>query len=83
MAEQVTDVSRLSLPQAIDIAMEHNHDLKISHIAIDTAVAAGLIARASPNPSLTLQSVSINPKEGVGAGTLSRKTIESILCRPE
>ena len=79
MAEQVTDVSRLSLPQAIDIAMEHNHDLKLSRTAIDTAVAAGLIARASPNPSLTLQSVSINPKEGVGAGTLSRKTIDSAI----
>lgn len=73
------DVSQLSLQQALEIAMQHNHDLKLSRTAIDTAAAAVLIAGVSPNPSLTLQSISINPKEGVGTGALSRKTIDSAI----
>ncbi len=79
IAEQVVDVSQLSLQQALEIAMQHNHDLKLSRTAIDTAAAAVLIAGVSPNPSLTLQSISINPKEGVGTGALSRKTIDSAI----
>ena len=79
VADSISDIQKLSLQQAIQIAMERNHDLRLSHHAIDNAMAAGIIAGASPNPSLTLQTTSINPQAGIGAGDLRSKTVDSAI----
>ncbi|HTD02230.1 TolC family protein [Undibacterium sp.] len=76
-AEQVPDVQNLTLRQAFQIAVERNHDLRLSVNAVQSAGAAIEVAGASPNPTLTLQTASINPKVGIGDGTLRNKTVDS------
>ena len=79
VAEQLVEVQELSLRQAIQLALDHNHDLKLSLSAVENATAAGLIAGAAPNPMLTLQATGINPKEGIGAGPLCGKAVDSAM----
>lgn len=76
-AEQAPDVRQLTLQHAIQIAVEHNHDLRLSANAVESAGAAVEIAGAAPNPTLTLQTASINPKVGIGNGSLRSKTVDS------
>ncbi|MET3135264.1 cobalt-zinc-cadmium efflux system outer membrane protein [Oxalobacteraceae bacterium GrIS 1.11] len=67
----------LSLEQAVRIAIEHNHDLRLSSLAVASAEAAGVSAAAAPNPTLTLQTAGINPALGIGPGSLRNKTVDS------
>ncbi|MBZ0093381.1 MAG: TolC family protein [Sulfuricellaceae bacterium] len=78
-AEQGEYLQNLSLDQAIRIAVEHNHDLRSSTFAVDSANAATTIAAAAPNPTLTVQSTSINPRAGIGAGGLRNKTVDNVI----
>lgn len=67
----------LRLDQAISLAEQHNRDLKLAAIGVDSAGAAVTSAAAAPNPILTLQTMNINPAAGIGAGTLRSKTVDS------
>ena len=59
------------------IALERNHDVRVSALALDSAAAAVTSAAAAPNPMLTVQTMNINPGLGVGAGSLRSKTVDS------
>lgn len=67
----------LRLEQALALAGQHNHDVRLAAIATDSAAAAVTSAAAPPNPVLTLQTMNINPAAGVGAGPLHSKTVDS------
>ncbi|MET3119382.1 outer membrane protein TolC, partial [Undibacterium sp. GrIS 1.8] len=75
----VSLVPQLTLQQALGYALQHNRDLKLGNIAIDTASAMKTIASAPPNPMLTLQTAGINPKLGIGAGKPKDKTVDSTI----
>jgi cobalt-zinc-cadmium efflux system outer membrane protein len=79
MAQQNTEKQSLSLQQVITLALKKNHDLKLSESAIDSAIAAGMIAGAAPNPTLSLQAANINPKAGIGPGNLRSKAIDNAI----
>ncbi|WP_089400525.1 TolC family protein [Noviherbaspirillum humi] len=70
-------LSGLSLQQALALAQERNPDLRLSAIAVRNAEAAVLSASAAPNPTLSIQSSSINPRTGVGSGGLRDKNIDT------
>ena len=65
-----------SLEQILTLAREHNPEIVIARHSVESARANIQIAAARPNPNLTLQAVSINPK-GVGSGPLYDKTVDS------
>jgi cobalt-zinc-cadmium efflux system outer membrane protein len=67
----------LRLEQAISLAEQHNRDLKLVAIGVDSAGAAVTSSGAAPNPTLTLQTMNINPAAGIGAGGLRSKTVDS------
>lgn len=77
--EIVSSLPRLTLQQTLEYALQHNRDLKLGNIAIDTANAMKTIAAAPPNPLLTLQTAGINPKLGIGAGKPKDKTVDSTI----
>lgn len=76
-ATQSVSLEGLTIEQAIQIAVERNHDLRLSNIAVSNAKAASVIASATPNPTLTVQTFNINPGAGIGAGSLRSKTVDS------
>lgn len=67
----------LGLEQLQRVALERNHDVRVSALLFDSAAAAVTSAAAAPNPMLTVQTMNINPGLGVGAGSLRRKTVDS------
>lgn len=67
----------LTLQQALQIAVTDNRDIRLSRLALDTAGAMRTAAAAAPNPTLTIQTVNINPKLGIGSGKLRDKTVDS------
>ena len=67
----------LSLQQAQFSALEHNPDLHLSRLALNSAGAGVVIAGAAPNPVLTVQTFNINPALGIGAGALRSKAVDS------
>ncbi|QYG05712.1 MULTISPECIES: TolC family protein [unclassified Janthinobacterium] len=67
----------LGLEQLQRVALERNHDVRVSALALDSAAAAVTSAAAAPNPMLTVQTMNINPGLGVGAGSLRSKTVDS------
>jgi cobalt-zinc-cadmium efflux system outer membrane protein len=76
-AEQTISLEPLSIEQAIQLAVDRNHDLRLSAIAVTNAKSSSVIASAAPNPTLTLQTFNINPRAGIGNGSLSNKTFDS------
>ncbi|HJW55067.1 MAG TPA: TolC family protein [Burkholderiaceae bacterium] len=69
----------MSLSRAIAIAVERNHDVKLSALAVDSADAARISANAAPNPALTVQTANINPHQGIGAGGLRDKAVDTTI----
>src|SRR5471032_3521937 len=61
------DAQPITLQQAIASALEHNPDLRLSQLGVEGAAAQQTIAGAAPNPTLTLQSFTINPNPGARA----------------
>ena len=74
---QTPPADSLGLEQLQRIALERNHDVRVSALALDNAAATVISAAAAPNPMLTLQTMNINPGLGVGAGSLRSKTVDS------
>ena len=67
----------LRLEQAQRMAIEGNHDLRLALASVQAAQAAIQAADTGPNPVLTLQTMNINPSQGMGAGPLRGKTVDS------
>ncbi|MDB5757609.1 MAG: TolC family protein [Burkholderia sp.] len=59
------------------MAVAGNHDLRLALAAVQAAQAAIQTADTAPNPLLTLQTVNINPSQGIGAGPLRGKAVDS------
>lgn len=59
------------------MAVEGNYDLRLALAAVQGAQAAIQAADTAPNPLLTLQTLNINPSQGVGAGPLRGKAVDS------
>jgi cobalt-zinc-cadmium efflux system outer membrane protein len=78
-AELPQPTESLTLAQALSFSIEHNRDLKLSDLAVDSAQAAVTMASAAPNPLLSVQVSGINPGLGVGAGPWRNKTVDSNL----
>ena len=74
-----TPTQQFSLAQAIQLAFAHNPDLRLSVLGVDGAAAMLEVASAQPNPTLTVQTMGINPHAGIGAGSLRAKTVDSTL----
>ncbi|MEG1117934.1 MAG: TolC family protein, partial [Janthinobacterium sp.] len=74
---QTPQADSLGLEQLQRVALERNHDVRVSALALDSAAAAVTSAAAAPNPMLTVQTMNINPGLGVGAGSLRSKTVDS------
>lgn len=72
-------LAKLTLAQAFELANSHNRDIKLSAIAIDSAIATKTMVGAIPNPTLTLQTAGINSRLGIGAGKLQDKAVDSTL----
>jgi cobalt-zinc-cadmium efflux system outer membrane protein len=67
----------LRLAQAQRLAVDGNHDLRLALASVQAAQAAIQAADTAPNPVLTLQSLNINPAQGIGAGPLRGKAFDS------
>ncbi|MBC7455985.1 MAG: TolC family protein [Massilia sp.] len=79
VAATATTPQQLTLAQAIEVAFAHNPDLRQSVLGVDGAAAMLEVASAQPNPTLTVQTMGINPRAGIGAGSLRAKTVDSTL----
>jgi cobalt-zinc-cadmium efflux system outer membrane protein len=67
----------LRLAQAQRMALDGNHDLRLALASVQAAQAAIQAADTAPNPVLTLQTMNVNPSQGLGAGPLRGKTVDS------
>jgi cobalt-zinc-cadmium efflux system outer membrane protein len=67
----------LRLEEAQRMAVAGNHDLRLALAAVQAAQAAIQTADTAPNPLLTLQTININPSQGIGAGPLRGKAVDS------
>ena len=69
----------LRLEQAQRIAIESNHDVRLALASVQAAQAAIQAADTAPNPVLTLQTMNINPGQGIGPGPLRAKAVDSTI----
>ena len=69
----------LRLDDAQRIALDSNHDLRLALTALRSAQAGVRSADIGPNPLLTLQTININPSQGVGSGPLRGKAVDTTL----
>jgi cobalt-zinc-cadmium efflux system outer membrane protein len=74
---QSVDLTALTLTQAEELLQTHNRELQAARRALEAAGANTLSAGARPNPTLSLGVAAINPAQGVGAGPLRDKFIDS------
>ena len=78
-APAMQEPATLSLAQAQRLALERNPDLRAALSAVRGAQAATRTADNAPNPVLTLQTMNINPAQGIGSGSLRAKAIDSAI----
>ena len=67
----------MTLAQAELRATGCNRDVRAAAQAVDAAAAGIAIAGERPNPNLTLGTSNINPRAGIGGGSLRDKTVDS------
>ena len=71
--------ARLTWADAQQRLVACNRELVASRRAIESAAADTLVAGQAPNPTFTAGVGSINPKLGIGAGTIGQKTVDTSL----
>ena len=80
-AQNVSCTSPLPVPLTLAFAelraSQCNRDVRAATQAVDAAAAGLQIAGQKPNPNLTFGTSNINPSQGIGAGSLRDKTIDS------
>ncbi|NJD26414.1 MAG: TolC family protein [Betaproteobacteria bacterium] len=69
----------LTLAEAESLWVERNRELRLAETAVAGASADVSIAGQRPNPEISLNTLSISPSEGFGAGPLKDKKMDSIL----
>jgi cobalt-zinc-cadmium efflux system outer membrane protein len=69
----------LTLAEAETLLAEHNRELLAARRAVESAEAQRTIAAARPNPTLSLNTLSISSNPGTGPGSLNQKRMDTIL----
>ena len=69
----------LHLRDAERIALRDNHDILLARLSVEAAASAREIAAAAPNPTVTVQTLGINPRLGIGSGDLRSKTVDTAI----
>lgn len=72
-------LSALSAAQATALALAHNRELAAARRAVEAARADLTTAGERPNASLSLNTTSINPQTGIGAGGPWNKTVDTVV----
>ena len=67
------------MQQAVTVALERNHDLKLARAAVASALANVQSAGAAPNPQLGMSVGSINLAGGNGSGSLWKKRVDTVI----
>lgn len=67
----------LTLGEACQAALQQHPDLALARNAQQGAAADRMIAAESPNPTLSFQTVNIDPQRGVGSGPPWRQSVDS------
>lgn len=70
---------QLTLREAEILFTEHNRELQLANRAVEGAEADVLTAGAPPNPSLSIGSAHISPSDGIGAGGLRDKRVDTVI----
>ena len=78
-ADSLPAPERLTLAGAVDWARSHNRDIQVARRAVEAAESGMDVASGRPNPTLSLNSTSINLGSGVGSGSLRDKQVDSVL----
>ncbi len=73
------DLQHLKLRDAETLFATHNREVQAAGRMIEGAQADRVAAGARPNPSLALNTSSINTHQGVGSGNLRDKQIDSVI----
>jgi cobalt-zinc-cadmium efflux system outer membrane protein len=79
VAAGAVDLSQLTLTQAQALLLAHSRELKTARTAVESAEADRIAALARPNPTLSVNTSSINTRTGIGAGSLGDKQMDSII----
>ena len=58
---------------------ERNRELQLARRALEAARADTVRAGQAPNPNLTVQTLNINPSQGIGAGGVRSKAVDTTL----
>ncbi len=69
----------LSLQQVENLASRRNRELAASRRGLEAAQADAISAAQRPNPTLSINTASINPHTGVGKGGLWEKHVDTII----
>lgn len=78
LASHVPDFSRLSLHDAEALWAARNRELKLARDAVEGAKADKISAGQRPNPQLSVNTSSINPRDGIGSGGLRDKQADTV-----
>ncbi|MCC6611407.1 MAG: TolC family protein [Burkholderiales bacterium] len=68
----------LTLKEAEQLMQAHNRELIAARRQLEVAQAGTLSAGAVPNPQFSYSMTNINPSQGIGAGNLSQKQVDSV-----
>lgn len=75
----LADTMRLTLRQAEALLHAHNLELQLGRAALAGATAEGVVAAQRPNPSLSLNTLSVSPSSGIGSGRPWDKQVDSTI----
>lgn len=66
-----------TLRQAEALLQAHNLELQLGRAALAGVAAEGVVAAQRPNPSLSLNTLSVRPSSGIGSGRLWDKQVDN------
>jgi len=69
----------LGLQETEALWQSHNREVKAAREAVRAAEADAVAAGQAPNPQFSISTSSINPRTGVGSGSLSQKRVDTVL----
>lgn len=72
-----TAAQALTLAEAREAALARHPDLLLARNAVAGAAADRTVAGQSPNPTLSVQTVNIDPQRGVGSGQAWRQSVDT------
>lgn len=79
MLAVATPALALTLSQAERLVLERNPDIALGATTVASAQGGIIAAGQRPNPTLSMQTVNIDPDRGVGPGSLRSKSVDSTL----